>query len=317
MSLTRQSILDSLRQTLPTPTPARDYVSSRAVKNLRVSGADVSFDIELGYPAQTQIDTNPPGGDRPGEIRSRRGQRERQRVHQDRRPRGAAAGREAAAGVKNIIAVASGKGGVGKSTTAVNLALALVAEGARVGMLDADIYGPSQPQMLGIGGESPESHDGKTMEPPGGPRPAGDVHRLPGGCGNPMVWRGPMANQALNQLLKDTNWRDLDYLIIDMPPGTGDIQLDPVADRAGDRCGNRHHAPGYCLLDARKGPQDVRRRSVCDHRHRRKHEHPHLLEVRSRRTHLRHRWRRNHVQGLRRAFPRRAAPGHPDPSGSG
>jgi ATP-binding protein involved in chromosome partitioning len=126
--------------------------------------------------------------------------------------------------VKNIIAVASGKGGVGKSTTAVNLALALAAEGASVGMLDADIYGPSQPMMLGISGR-PESVDGKTMEPL-------ENHGVQVSSigflidpDEPMVWRGPMVTQALQQLLEQTNWRDLDYLIVDMPPGTGDIQL--------------------------------------------------------------------------------------------
>jgi ATP-binding protein involved in chromosome partitioning len=126
--------------------------------------------------------------------------------------------------VKNIIAVASGKGGVGKSTTAVNLALALAAEGAQVGVLDADIYGPSQPMMLGITGR-PESKDGKTLEP----LEAWGVQAMSIGflidTDTPMVWRGPMVTQALEQLLKDTNWRDLDYLIVDMPPGTGDIQL--------------------------------------------------------------------------------------------
>ena len=127
-------------------------------------------------------------------------------------------------GVKNIIAVASGKGGVGKSTTAVNLALALAAEGASVGMLDADIYGPSQPMMLGISGR-PESLDGQTMEPMRG-------HGLQvasiGFLVEPdqaMIWRGPMATQALDQLLRQTRWQELDYLIVDMPPGTGDIQL--------------------------------------------------------------------------------------------
>ncbi len=126
--------------------------------------------------------------------------------------------------VKNIIAVASGKGGVGKSTTAVNLALALAAEGASVGVLDADIYGPSQPTMLGITGR-PESTDGKTLEP----LEAYGLQAMSIGFlidpDTPMVWRGPMVTQALEQLLKDTNWRDLDYLIVDMPPGTGDIQL--------------------------------------------------------------------------------------------
>jgi ATP-binding protein involved in chromosome partitioning len=128
------------------------------------------------------------------------------------------------ANVKNIIAVASGKGGVGKSTTAVNLALALAAEGAQVGILDADIYGPSQPMMMGITGR-PETSDGKTMEPM-------ENHGLQVSSigfmidpDEPMVWRGPIVTQALQQLLEQTNWRDLDYLIVDMPPGTGDIQL--------------------------------------------------------------------------------------------
>jgi ATP-binding protein involved in chromosome partitioning len=127
-------------------------------------------------------------------------------------------------GIKNIIAIASGKGGVGKSTTAVNLALALAAEGASVGVLDADIYGPSQPMMLGIAGR-PESKDGKHLEPM-------EAHGLQAisigfliDVDTPMVWRGPMVTQALEQLLKDTAWRELDYLVIDLPPGTGDIQL--------------------------------------------------------------------------------------------
>jgi ATP-binding protein involved in chromosome partitioning len=126
--------------------------------------------------------------------------------------------------VRNIIAVASGKGGVGKSTTAVNLALALAAEGANVGMLDADIYGPSQPTMLGITGR-PETVDGKTLEPMEGHGIQASSIGFMIEPDTPMVWRGPMVTQALEQLLRDTNWRDLDYLIIDMPPGTGDIHL--------------------------------------------------------------------------------------------
>ncbi|MET0980978.1 MAG: iron-sulfur cluster carrier protein ApbC, partial [Telluria sp.] len=126
--------------------------------------------------------------------------------------------------VKNIIAVASGKGGVGKSTTAVNLALALAAEGASVGILDADIYGPSQPTMLGINAR-PESLDGKTMEPLENHGVQVSSIGFMIDPDEPMVWRGPMVTQALQQLLDQTNWRDLDYLIVDMPPGTGDIQL--------------------------------------------------------------------------------------------
>jgi ATP-binding protein involved in chromosome partitioning len=126
--------------------------------------------------------------------------------------------------VKNIIAVASGKGGVGKSTTAVNLALALAAEGATVGMLDADIYGPSQPTMLGVSGK-PESRDGKSIEPLVGHGVQASSIGFMIEPDTPMVWRGPMVTQALEQLLRDTNWQDLDYLVIDMPPGTGDIHL--------------------------------------------------------------------------------------------
>ena len=155
-------------------------------------------------------------------------------------------------GVKNIIAVASGKGGVGKSTTAVNLALALAAEGAAVGVLDADIYGPSQPMMLGITGR-PESADGKTLEPLVGH----GIQAMSIGflidVDTPMVWRGPMVTQALEQLLRDTQWRDLDYLVVDMPPGTGDIQLT-LAQRVPVTGAVIVTTPqDIALLDARKG----------------------------------------------------------------
>ena len=127
--------------------------------------------------------------------------------------------------VRNIIAVASGKGGVGKSTVAVNLALALAADGASVGLLDADIYGPSQPHMVGLAGQQPISEDGKTMAP----LSALGLQVMSIGflidADQPMAWRGPMVTSALNQLLHQTRWNDLDYLIVDMPPGTGDIQL--------------------------------------------------------------------------------------------
>jgi len=155
-------------------------------------------------------------------------------------------------GIKNIIAVASGKGGVGKSTTAVSLALALAAEGASVGMLDADIYGPSQPMMLGIAGH-PESKDGKSLEPMEGH----GIQAISIGflidMDTPMVWRGPMVTQALEQLLKDTRWRDLDYLVVDLPPGTGDIQLT-LAQKVPVTGAVIVTTPqDIALLDARKG----------------------------------------------------------------
>ncbi|HQC29005.1 MAG TPA: iron-sulfur cluster carrier protein ApbC, partial [Methylotenera sp.] len=154
--------------------------------------------------------------------------------------------------VKNIIAVASGKGGVGKSTTSVNLALALAAEGATVGLLDADIYGPSQPQMLGISGR-PESVDGKSMEP----MQAHGIQAMSIGflidTDTPMVWRGPMVTGALEQLLRDTNWHELDYLVIDLPPGTGDIQLT-LAQKIPVTGAIIVTTPqDIALLDARKG----------------------------------------------------------------
>ncbi len=164
--------------------------------------------------------------------------------------------------VRNIIAVASGKGGVGKSTTAVNLALALALEGARVGILDADIYGPSIPLMLGIAGERPTSEDGQTMVP----LKTHGVQVMSIGflvdTDQPMVWRGPMVTQALNQMLQQTQWSDIDYLVVDMPPGTGDIQLTLSQQVPVSGAVIVTTPQDIALLDARKGLQMFRKVSV-------------------------------------------------------
>src|SRR5712671_264108 len=221
MSLSDSAVQAALRAIVD-PNTGKDLVSTRSARNVKVSGNDVSLDIELGYPGKSQHEP----------IRRQVVQALKQagaasvavKVSSKVVPHAVQRGVKLIPGIKNIIAVASGKGGVGKSTTAVNLALALSAEGASVGVLDADIYGPSQPMMLGIAGR-PESKDGKSLEPMEG-------HGLQAisigfliDIDTPMVWRGPMVTQALEQLLKDTRWRELDYLVVDLPPGTGDIQL--------------------------------------------------------------------------------------------
>ncbi|HZY17549.1 MAG TPA: iron-sulfur cluster carrier protein ApbC [Ramlibacter sp.] len=205
------------------PNTGQDFVSTRALKNLQVTGTDVTFDVELGYPARSQAPAL-----RQALVAAARGVPGVGNVSVNLVtkviPHAVQRGVQLMPNVKNIIAVASGKGGVGKSTTAVNLALALAAEGASVGLLDADIYGPSQPMMMGIDGR-PDSADGKTMDPL---ENYGVQVMSIGFLVNPdeaMIWRGPMATQALEQLLRQTNWRDLDYLVVDLPPGTGDIQL--------------------------------------------------------------------------------------------
>lgn len=233
------------------PNTGKDFVSSKSARNIKIDGNDVSVDIVLGYPAKSVMD-------------------DIQKLVADALLGLAGIGRltvnvsskivahKAQQGVtllpkvKNIIAVASGKGGVGKSTTSVNLALALAAEGATVGLLDADIYGPSQPQMLGISGR-PESVDGKSMEP----MQAHGIQAMSIGflidTDTPMVWRGPMVTGALEQLLRDTNWHELDYLVIDLPPGTGDIQLT-LAQKIPVTGAIIVTTPqDIALLDARKG----------------------------------------------------------------
>ncbi|WPH12976.1 iron-sulfur cluster carrier protein ApbC [Variovorax paradoxus] len=222
MALTPEGLMDALKA-VADPNTGKNFVATRSLKNLQIADGDVSFDLELGYPAKSQhaamrkalvaaAKTVPGVSNVSVNITTKVISHAVQR------------GVQLMPNVKNIIAVASGKGGVGKSTTAANLALALAAEGAAVGLLDADIYGPSQPMMLGIEGR-PESEDGKTMEP----LENHGVQVMSIGFlvdqDEAMIWRGPMATQALEQLLRQTNWKDLDYLIVDMPPGTGDIQL--------------------------------------------------------------------------------------------
>ncbi len=245
-----EQLLQAL-QTVVDPNTGKDFVSTKALKNLSFSHGEVSFDVELGYPAKSQIPAlrralvaaakTVPGVDNVSANVTTK-------VVAHAAQRGVALLPQ----VKNIIAVASGKGGVGKSTTAVNLALALAAEGAQVGLLDADIYGPSQPMMMGVEGR-PESDDGQTMEP----LENYGVQVMSIGFlvdkDEAMIWRGPMATQALEQLLRQTNWKDLDYLIIDMPPGTGDIQLT-LSQRVPMTGAIIVTTPqDIALLDARKG----------------------------------------------------------------
>ena len=201
----------------------QDLISAKLIKYLDIDGESVSLHIQQKYPAgdyQKTLQT--------AVIEKLKSHPQIKSVHvlmeQNIRAHAVQKTLKRQGGIKNIIAVASGKGGVGKSTTAVNLALALQAEGARVGILDADIYGPSQPRMLGINGQ-PNSEDGKTLQP----MENYGLKAMSIGFlideDTPMIWRGPMVTQALEQLLNDTQWGDLDYLMVDLPPGTGDIQL--------------------------------------------------------------------------------------------
>ncbi|KVS42567.1 iron-sulfur cluster carrier protein ApbC [Burkholderia ubonensis] len=251
MSIDR-ALVDAALAAVVDPNTGRPYAASKGVRNVAIYGDVVSVDVVLGYPAKSLHD----------DVRARvsaalkavPGVRDaRVAVSQDIVAHTVQRGVKLLPNVKNIVAVASGKGGVGKSTTAVNLALALAAEGASVGILDADIYGPSLPTMLGIHGQRPESPDNQSMNPLVG-------HGLQANSigflieeDNPMVWRGPMATSALEQLLRQTNWRELDYLIVDMPPGTGDIQLT-LAQRVPVTGAVIVTTPqDIALLDAKKG----------------------------------------------------------------
>ena len=217
----RQRLTDALAA-IPDPHTGAP-LGAAAIRGVGIDGDSAAIEIQLGYPAAgwhaaleeqaRAVALGVPGiANATVRVASRV---QAHRVQKELTP---------LPQVRNIIAIASGKGGVGKSTTAVNLALALQAEGANVGVLDADIYGPSIPKMLGLTGR-PDSPDGKSIEPMRAHGLQAMSIGLLVGEETPMIWRGPMVTQALDQLLNNTRWVDLDYLIIDLPPGTGDIQL--------------------------------------------------------------------------------------------
>ena len=222
MAVTVENVETVLRSII-NPDSKIDLISSGSIKNLSVSDNNIQLEVVLGYPAKSQFqaiqDLVIAALKKIADVKNIQVTVSSNIVaHTVQR------GVKLLPGVKNIIAVASGKGGVGKSTTAANLALALSAEGARVGILDADIYGPSLPMMLGINGR-PQTKEENTIEPMEGHGLQASSIGFLVDQDSPMVWRGPMVTSALEQLLRQTRWRDLDYLIVDMPPGTGDIQL--------------------------------------------------------------------------------------------
>jgi ATP-binding protein involved in chromosome partitioning len=248
--LTKERVEAAMKEYVQ-PDLDRDLVSAKCVKGIDIEGDQVRVKIELGFPAKSvaeQVKTAVAD-----KVKAVAGVG---MVQVDLSWRVVAHSVQKSLkpidNVKNIIAVASGKGGVGKSTTAVNLALALSAEGARVGLLDADIYGPSQPRMLGITGK-PESKDGNSLEP------MNSYHLQAMSIGflideeTPMIWRGPMVTQALEQLLNDTNWSELDYLVVDLPPGTGDTQLTLAQKVPVSGAVIVTTPQDIALLDARKG----------------------------------------------------------------
>ncbi|WP_269531966.1 iron-sulfur cluster carrier protein ApbC [Chitinimonas sp. BJYL2] len=248
---TEADLLNRLKTCIDADTGV-DYVSLKAVRDLRIDGSTVTLTIALPYPAQSRHAAI--AADIEAALLAEAGvSRVVIQVETRIEAHTAQRGLTPMPNVKNVIAVASGKGGVGKSTTSVNLALALAAEGARVGILDADIYGPSQPLMLGLQGQKPESPDGKSITP----LQAHGLQVMSIGflidAEQPMVWRGPMVTQALMQLLNDTRWDNLDYLVIDLPPGTGDIQLT-LSQRVPVTGAVIVTTPqDIALLDARKG----------------------------------------------------------------
>jgi ATP-binding protein involved in chromosome partitioning len=250
MSISEQQLTTALGDVVD-PHSGQTLAAQKSIRSLKLTGSEAAVDVELRYPAATwhgELTTALQQAASKLDI----GLKLTTNITTQIKSHAVQRGLKPLAGVKNIVAIASGKGGVGKSTTAVNLALALVREGARVGLLDADIYGPSVPLMTGTRG-TPDSTDGKTMLP----------HRAHGLQVNSigylvsddqaMIWRGPMASGALDQLLNLTQWDDLDYLLVDMPPGTGDIQLS-LAQKAPLAGAVIVTTPqDIALIDAKKG----------------------------------------------------------------
>jgi ATP-binding protein involved in chromosome partitioning len=248
--VTKEQIEEALKGYVE-PHMNKDLVSAKVVKGIDIDGGKVKVRVELGFPAKGVHDTI--AGAAKAAVETVEGVDSAEvAVSSKIAAHAVQKSLKPIDNVKNIIAVASGKGGVGKSTVAVNLALALSAEGATVGVLDADIYGPSQPRMLGISGK-PESKDGKSLEP------MHSYHLQTMSIGflideeTPMIWRGPMVTQALEQLLNDTNWAELDYLVIDLPPGTGDTQLTLAQKVPVSGAVIVTTPQDIALLDARKG----------------------------------------------------------------
>ena len=251
MSITSRGAIEAALAQVRDINLEKDLVSAEMVRDIQIDGGNVRVSLQVGYPANGYIDA----------LRDAVRERLRQvpglqgidlDIDTDIKSHAVQRGVKPIDNVKNTIAVASGKGGVGKSTTAVNLALALHAEGAKTGILDADIYGPSQPRMLGCRAK-PDSHDGKSIEP------NVSYHLQSMSIGymvneeTPMIWRGPMVTSALEQMLGDTNWSDLDYLVIDLPPGTGDIQLTLCQKIPVSGAIIVTTPQDIALLDARKG----------------------------------------------------------------
>jgi len=248
--LSREQIETKLKEYID-PYMEKDLVSTKCLRNVMIEGDQVVVDVVLGFPAKGYMSEL--AAKLREMVESIEGvAKARVNVSMAIEAHSVQKGVKTISSIKNIIAVASGKGGVGKSTTATNLALALSAEGASVGVLDADIYGPSQPRMLGIHGK-PESKDGQTLEP------MMSYHIQTMSIGflvdeeTPMIWRGPMVTQALQQLLGDTNWNNLDYLVIDLPPGTGDVQLTLAQQVPVSGAVIVTTPQDIALLDARKG----------------------------------------------------------------